>query len=345
MEFAIALAPGADSWKTVQRAERLGYTHAWFYDTQLLCADVFVALAAAAVNTTRIKLGPGVLIPSNRIAPSAACALASLNQLAPGRIVCGLGTGFTARRTMGLPAMRVGELREYLRLLRALLAGETPEWDFEGKRRRIRFLDPDAGRIDIRAPIPMYVSAFGPKAQALVGESAQGFLDFWLGPSVLGHAGKVRDAVRAAGRDPAGFPMVCFALGCVLGDGEDANGPRARAQAGPVAAVALHWLVEGEPADVPEPLRPVIDAYRKVYEGYPPDERYLCLHRGHLIAMRDDEAGFVNGDLIRATSLTGTPAELRDQFRALEAAGYTQVAIQVVPGQEDALEDWAQFMR
>ena len=55
------------------------------YDTQVLCADVFVAMAAAAVHTRRIHLGTGVLIPSNRIAPVAANALASLNKLVPAR--------------------------------------------------------------------------------------------------------------------------------------------------------------------------------------------------------------------------------------------------------------------
>jgi 5,10-methylenetetrahydromethanopterin reductase len=59
-------------------------------------------MAAAAVKTTRIRLGTGVLIPSNRIAAVAANAFASLNKLAPGRIDFGVGTGFTGRRAMGL---------------------------------------------------------------------------------------------------------------------------------------------------------------------------------------------------------------------------------------------------
>ena len=107
MDYGIALAPAADAWTLVQRAEALGFSHAWFYDTQMLCADVFVAMAAAAVHTSRIRLGTGVLIPSNRIAPVTANALASLNQLAPGRIVFGVGTGFTGRNTMGLGAMKI----------------------------------------------------------------------------------------------------------------------------------------------------------------------------------------------------------------------------------------------
>ena len=57
MDFGIALPTAADSWKLAQRAEELGFTHAWFYDTQMLSADCFVAMGAAAVNTRRIRLG------------------------------------------------------------------------------------------------------------------------------------------------------------------------------------------------------------------------------------------------------------------------------------------------
>ena len=84
MQFGIAIPTAADSWRLVRRAEELGFSHAWFFDTQMLSADPFVAMAAAAMKTTRIKLGTGVLIPSNRIAPVAANAFASLNKLAPG---------------------------------------------------------------------------------------------------------------------------------------------------------------------------------------------------------------------------------------------------------------------
>jgi alkanesulfonate monooxygenase SsuD/methylene tetrahydromethanopterin reductase-like flavin-dependent oxidoreductase (luciferase family) len=72
-----------------KRAEGLGYARAWFFDTQMLKADLFVAMGAAAVQTSRMRLGTGVLIPGNRFAPVAASALASLNQLAPGRIAFG----------------------------------------------------------------------------------------------------------------------------------------------------------------------------------------------------------------------------------------------------------------
>ena len=57
MDFGIALATSADSWKVIQRAEELGFSNAWFYDTQMLSADCFVAMGAGAVKTNRIRLG------------------------------------------------------------------------------------------------------------------------------------------------------------------------------------------------------------------------------------------------------------------------------------------------
>ena len=86
MDFGIALASNLDAWKTVKRAEELGFSHAWFYDTQMLVPDILVTMALAADKTSKIKLGMGVMVPTNRIAPVAANALASLNKLAPGRI-------------------------------------------------------------------------------------------------------------------------------------------------------------------------------------------------------------------------------------------------------------------
>src|SRR5438876_10898064 len=128
MDFGINLATAADSFKIVKRAEELGYARAWFYDTQMLNADVFVAMGAAAVQTSKIRLATGVLIPSNRLAPVAASALASLNALAAGRIDFGVSTGFTARRTLGLRAISLARMEEYLAVVTGLLKGQTVEW-------------------------------------------------------------------------------------------------------------------------------------------------------------------------------------------------------------------------
>src|SRR6516165_877544 len=178
MQFAIAIPTAADSWRVVRRAEELGFACAWFYDTQMLSADPFVGMAAAAVKTTKIRLGTGVLIPSNRIAPVTANAFASLNKLAPGRIDFGIGTGFTGRRAMGLGAIKLGPLEQYIKDVYGLLAGETIDFACEGERRKIRFLNPELGLINTRDGIPLHLSAFGPRTRALAARLAAGWLNF-----------------------------------------------------------------------------------------------------------------------------------------------------------------------
>jgi len=164
MDFGISVATAADSWKVVKRAEELGFTHAWFYDTQMLNADPFVAMAAAAVHAHTIHLGTGVLVPSNRLAPVTANCLASLNKLAPGRIHCGLGTGFTARRAMGLAAVKLDDLAEYIRVVQGLLRQETVAWHYEGRQRAIRFLNPELELINLADAIPLYGRQISPGA-------------------------------------------------------------------------------------------------------------------------------------------------------------------------------------
>src|SRR5262245_62220926 len=138
MDFGITVATAADSWKVVKRAEELGFTHAWFYDTQMLNADPFVAMAAAAVHTSTIHLGTGVLVPSNRLAPVTANCLASLNKLAPGRIHCGVGTGFTARRATGLDAVKLDDMAEYISVVQGVLRKERLEGEYGGTQRSMR---------------------------------------------------------------------------------------------------------------------------------------------------------------------------------------------------------------
>jgi 5,10-methylenetetrahydromethanopterin reductase len=188
MQFAIAIPTDADSWRVVRRAEELGFARAWFYDTQMLSADPFVAMASAAIKTTKIRLGTGVLIPSNRIAPVTANAFASLNKLAPGRIDFGVGTGFTGRRAMGLGAVKLADMEEYVRVVMALLRGETVEAEIEQKKRLIRLLNPELGLINTRDPIPLWIAASGPRARALTAK---------LGAGWIATAGDVEGAVAA----------------------------------------------------------------------------------------------------------------------------------------------------
>jgi 5,10-methylenetetrahydromethanopterin reductase len=348
MNAGIFLAPAADSWKVVKRAEALGYTRAWFYDTQLLNSELFVSMAAAAMQTSRIRLATGVLIPGNRIAPVAASGLASLNALAPGRIDFGISTGFTARRTMGLGPVKLADMEEYIRVVRGLLAGETLECAIEGARRKIRFLNPEIGAINIADPVPLHVSATGPRGRRLTAKLGAGWIHATAG---VGHAttalGDMQTAWRDAGRAPADLHATATIAGCVLADGEAADSARAKAQAGPTATIALHSLVERDQfGDLGRPIPPALTAllerYRRIYLGYEPaDARYLSNHRGHLMFLRPEEHEICTAELIRATTFTGTRDELRERLRELARAGFDEVGVTIRYGRPEMLEEWA----
>jgi len=353
MQFSIAIATDADSWRVVRRAEELGFARAWFYDTQMLSADPFVAMAAAAIRTTKIRLDTGVLIPSNRLAPVAANAFASLNKLAPGRIDFGVGTGFTGRRAMGLGAIKLADVEEYVRVVLALLRGETVEAEIERKKRLIRLLNPELGLINARDPIPLWVAASGPRARALTAK---------LGAGWIATAGDVEAAVAAmadmqerrmaAGRGAEPLESVVLTGGAILEEGEPADSPRAIAQAGPRAAMLLHRAADAALVGLPM-MAPMPPSVAEAVAGYvelarkftPQGAHYLENHRGHLMFVKPEERRFITAELIRRTTYTATEKELKERFAALAEAGYSEIAVQIVPGQEHAIEDWGRIRR
>ncbi|MGE0622067.1 MAG: LLM class flavin-dependent oxidoreductase [Pseudomonadales bacterium] len=345
MNYSVAFASEVDSWRWAKRAEELGFHAAWFYDTQLLNPDVFVCMALAAHETSTIRLGTGVLVPSNRIEPVTANAFASLAKLAPGRIDFGVGTGFTARRTMGLGAIPLATTERYVERVRTLLRGETIEWDFEGKARKIRFLNPDLGLIDIAQEIPLWFSAFGPKAKQVAAELEAGWLNFGAQGAVESLE-ETREIWRASGRDPDALRSNLFFLGAVLDGNAQADEARLMAEAAPLTAVMFHNMADDVGAmggrNLPTgPLGNLLGEYVKVHDAYQPaDAKYLSNHRGHLMFVRPEET-HLTPELVKATTLSGTREELVERLRALAAAGYDQVTVQLVHDHESAIERWA----
>jgi 5,10-methylenetetrahydromethanopterin reductase len=319
----------------------------------MITADCFVAMGAAAMKTSRIRLGTGVQVPSNRIAAVTANAFATLNGMAPGRIDFGVGTGFSARRAMGLGAIRLADMEEYIRVVYGLLNGETVETPIEGKRRKIRFLNPDANLINTREPILLHVSAYGPRSQALVGKLGAAWKTFISDvPGGMQALEGMRRDWAAAGRPASELYATAWACGCVLEPGESADSPRAMAQAGPRAAVLLHRAadldMEGwqNTSDVPEAVAESVAGYVQMARGFEPaDARYLTNHRGHFVFVKPEERRFVTSELIRRTTFTATEQELTQRIEALRDAGWNQLVIPITPGEEHAIEDWARIRR
>jgi len=159
-----------------------------------------------------------------------------------------------------------------------------------------------------------------------------------------------RNGLGPGARRPISPPA--FALGCVLQDGEPADSERAMAQAGPRAAVSLHRAADealsglAPGTSMPSNLRKELDGYVALARTFEPaDAPYLENHRGHLMLVKPEERPFVTADLIRATSFTATEPEIKRRIDALRSAGFTQFTVQLVPGQEEAIADWARIRK
>ena len=97
---------------------------------------------------------------------------------------------------------------------------------------------------------------------------------------------------------------------------------------------------------MPTSGRPEVDGYIELARGFEPkDAPYLQNHRGHLMFVKPEEKRFVTAELIKATSFTAREREIIERIVKLRDAGYTQFTIQLVPGQEAAIEDWARIRK
>ncbi len=334
MEFGTLIFPKPDrAAADVKLAEERGFACAWTPDSHMIWGDTYACMALAAAATHRIRLGTGVAIASNRIPPVTVHSIATINQIAPGRVILGFGTGHTGRRVMGLPPVRHAEFREQVRVVRDLLRNGEAIYRTEGLSRKLRYLHREHRFINLSDAIPLYVAANGPKTLALAGEFADGIITTGVrDPDRIAAARKHAAAgASKAGRSANDLPIVSLTHLCVLRPGEAVDSPRVRAMTGHWVMASLHALAAGyaSPQSLPEPARPAYQAYVEHVARMktPPDERYLELHAGHCTFVAPGEERFVTADTIRATMIVGTRDELIDQIRALERAGLGQVFI------------------
>jgi 5,10-methylenetetrahydromethanopterin reductase len=361
MKFGIVFPSYVDAWKDCEVAEDKGFSHAWFYDTQLLCADVWATMALAAEHTSQLLLGTLVAVPSNRIAPVTASAAATINAIAPGRVILGIGTGFTARNTMGLPAVKLEDLREYTANVRGLLAGEDVLHREGDAERWIRLLTTDRsiGCINLDDPIEIHVAANGPKARKLAGEIGDGWITAGGLPETLAPGGEaVRAAAQAAGRSfetSSGLPFTtALSTGCILRDGEALDSKRVTDRVGAVSVVGVHAAWEsayGKGSNLGLENTATAKAYDEYIEklaaerGSPSDRRYLDVHEGHMIYLKPGEEAFVPTAALPVLSLVGSPEQVLERAREYADAGVDNLALQVIPGMaRDLIDEFSEHV-
>ena len=299
--------------RQVQLAESLGFDTAWIADTHLVCRELWVTLAACAAGTSRIRLGPGIAVPHTRHISVTASAIATLHELAEGRVVIGIGTGGSAAETMGLSVgkvARIATLESMAQALRRLLGRESIRLD-NGTDARLAWLE--------RAPaIPLYLAGSGPRMLDAAGRLGDGAIMYagvapWLVEAALGC---VKAGARSAGRAPEELDVAIWAPTSIAPD-------RALARdhvRGRVASALRHaFPVAWSPED-----QAVIAQVRAAYDSY----QHASAASKHRLLVTDR---FV--DLL---ALAGRPEEVREQVLAIMGVGGVGriILLPQVPGQD-----------
>jgi 5,10-methylenetetrahydromethanopterin reductase len=209
---------------------------------------------------------------------------------------------------MGYRAIRWAFMDTYIRAYRALLRGETVEW--EGAR--MRMLHPPGHGAPRPVDVPVFVAALGPKGAAVARELGDGLFVTLSLPEFAKE-----------------FSRVSYLFwGTVLDDGEDPQSERVRAAAGPGLALAYHGAYE---FNAPLSELPGGAEWQAVIEGTAPDERHLAVHAEHCVGLNPaDEAGWDAGGyaMLEQATVSGTADQLRTRFGELAAAGVTELVYQ-----------------
>jgi alkanesulfonate monooxygenase SsuD/methylene tetrahydromethanopterin reductase-like flavin-dependent oxidoreductase (luciferase family) len=281
------------------------------------------------------------------MAPTIAHSIATVHQLAPGRVELGVGTGNTARLTMGLPPLSLATLRRELDVIRRLLRGEEALLEENGETHRIQLLHREHGFIRLEPRIPITLSALGPKTLAYAGRECDGHLTWGVSPAQLSDArSRLETAARSVGRDPAAIPTKVFYPVSVLHRGETSASPRVLRALESFVTNFLHVQVEwgDELLRAPAAVTEAIERYKKHVAAYPKERRHLILHEGHLMYARPDEREFVTPQLAESVAMIGEPDALIERIRALERAGASHFAFQVTDDPVGQMQDFAQLV-
>jgi 5,10-methylenetetrahydromethanopterin reductase len=309
MDVSAAFPPGPKTPDHIALAEELGFRRAWVYDSPALYSDVWVTLGRAADRTSRIALGPGVLIPSLRHVMTTASSVAGLEAIAPGRTVVGIGSGFTGRMTLGKRPNSWSYVAKYIEALRGLLRGEEVEWDGAVTK----MIHPQGFAADRPLQVPILVGAEGPKGMEVAHQLGDGLFSV-TGPK-------------------EGFAW-CAVLqfGTVLEDGEAFDSERVLECAGPAVGAFYHGLYEWSGPEGVASL-PGGERWREIMEAIPERTRHLAVHEGHMVELTDRDRQFVTGAMIAAMTFTGTAKDLAERMVAMEQGGATELVVQ--PGGRD----------
>ena len=299
----------------VKWIEDLGFDNLWITDSSMHAGDCYVYATLALQATSRITVGTAVTNPLTRHPALTANAFRSLVQLAPERVICGIGVGDRPLYELGLPMAKLQTLRDTIDVMRRLWQGET----VEGEVGRWRFV---GGHL--RSPVPeppVYISASRPKALELTGEVADGLILLaGLFPEGLAFAREHVARGRAAGGRPE-FDETLFLYGAIADD-EAAAVESARS----IAA----WFPKTAPdyAKLAGMSDELIEAVNSAYEG------------GEFQHAKE-AARMIPDELVKKIAFCGSPATALEKLDWLREAGVGGMS--VFPLGQDRRETIARF--
>ena len=278
-------------------AEHLGIDSVWLTETRFT-RDAVSTAAAIAASTTRVRVATAVINPFTRGPVLIAVTAATLDELAGGRFILGIGPGSpTVLERQGIAFDQpLTRLRETVDAVRALLRQDTVSLPGAPEHGRGAALD----FAPLRKSVPIYLGVTGPRALALAGEIADGVL--LNGFVSVDYTRRAVDIVRAAaaasGRDPGSVEIACSTVVSV-----DPNPQRAYDAARPLVATYL--------ADFPNVAREAgvaadaLDRLRTVFR-----------RSGAVAAAR-----LVGDEVVDALTCSGTVEHVRTQLRERRRAG------------------------
>ena len=211
MDLGIVLQTNPPASRVVElakRAENYGFSHVWTFDSHLLWEEPYVIYSAILAETRKVIVGPMVTNPATRDWTVTASLYATLNEMYGNRTICGIGRGDSAVRVTNGAPTTLATLRESVHVIRELANGREVEYNGN----TFRFPWNPRSRLDV------WVAAYGPKALALTGEVADGFILQLADPSIVEWSiAAVRAAAERAGRDPLSI-KICVAAPAYVGE-------------------------------------------------------------------------------------------------------------------------------
>ena len=306
--------PGYTS-RMASRGDELGFEMVGIADTPGNAMDAWVATTLAAQTTRRARVALCVTNATTRHPAITATAAASVDLLAPDRVVLGVGSGHSGVVNIGSAPTRAEPLGDAVTFMRRLLRGERATWDVRAGR-----AGDDGGASSIpwlRGRVPVYVAASGPKAQHMAGAVADGaFVNYGLQKEHVAHVeGTVGAGARAAGRPPS--EVETWYIACLdCAERREAAFEKLGNILGFVAAYILGPDPQGR--GVPAELVPAVREMRRVYTTH---QRQMEASLVKRLGLFD----YLRGRL----AVAGTPDDCIEQVKAAAAAGVERLMFTV----------------